>query len=118
MPYHPDVKIAESFYKDANKKLLVWDFTKKAPQKMKKQVFTTLHYFIEHAANRERMHAQLGGLLRLYDFCVKEQIEDLEKMELEQIERFKETLGSDYQKHCYAGVTAWCGNENLGYLNT
>lgn len=88
MPYHPDVKIAESFYKDANKKLLVWDFTKKAPQKMKKQVFTTLHYFIEHAANRERMHAQLGGLLRLYDFCVKEQIEDLEKMELEQIERF------------------------------
>ena len=60
MPYHPDVKIAESFYKDANKKLLVWDFTKKAPQKMKKQVFTTLHYFIEHAANRERMHAQLG----------------------------------------------------------
>lgn len=108
MPYHPDVKIAESFYKDANKKLLVWDFTKKAPQKMKKQVFTTLHYFIEHAANRERMHAQLGGLLRLYDFCVKEQIEDLEKMELEQIERFKETLGSDYQKHCYAGVTAWC----------
>lgn len=34
-----------------------------------KQVFTTLHYFIEHAANRERMHAQLGGLLRLYDFA-------------------------------------------------
>ena len=108
MPYHQDVKIDESFYKDANKKLLVWDFTKKAPQKMKKQVFTTLHYFIEHAANRERLHAQLGGLLRLYDFCVKEQIEDLEKMELEQIERFKETLGSYYQKHYYAGGTAWC----------
>ncbi len=108
MPYHPDIKIAESFYKETNKKLLIWDFTKKAPQKMKKQVFITLHYFIEHAANRERMHAQLGGLLRLYDFCVKEQIEDLEKLELEQIERFKETLGSDYQKHYYTGVTAWC----------
>ena len=66
MPYHPDISIAESFYKEANKKLLVWDFTKKAPQKMKRQVFTILHYFIEHAANRERMHAQLGGLLRLY----------------------------------------------------
>jgi len=75
---------------------------------MKRQVFTTLHYFIEHAANRERMHAQLGGLLRLYDFCVNEQIEDLEKLELEQIERFKETLGTDYQKHYYAGVTVWC----------
>lgn len=108
MPYHPDIKIAESFYKETNKKLLIWDFTKKAPQKMKKQVFISLHYFIEHAANRERMHAQLGGLLRLYDFCVKEQIEDLEKLELEQMERFKETLGSDYQKHYYAGVTAWC----------
>ena len=108
MPYHPDISIAESFYKEANKKLLVWDFTKKAPQKMKRQVFTTLHYFIEHAANRERMHAQLGGLLRLYDFCVNEQIEDLEKLELEQIERFKETLGTDYQKHYYAGVTVWC----------
>ena len=68
-------------------------YERKHHRRMKKQVFTTLHYFIEHAANRERMHAQLGGLLRLYDFCVKEQIEDLEKMELEQIERFKETAG-------------------------
>ena len=100
MPYHPDISIAESFYKEANKKLLVWDFTKKAPQKMKRQVFTILHYFIEHAANRERMHAQLGGLLRLYDFCVNEQIEDLEKLELEQIERL--SLIHIYRNNLYA----------------
>ncbi len=67
------------------------------------------NYFIRNAANAERMHTQLGGLIRLYDFCIDEQIEDIEKLELEQIEKFKETLTTDYQKHQYAGITAWCG---------
>ena len=108
MPYHPDIRIAEMFLKENNRNLLAWDFTQRAPLKMKRQVFEVLHFFIENAANRERMHAQLGGLLRLYNFCIQEQIEDLEKLELDQIERYKDTLETDYQKHYYGGVTSWC----------
>lgn len=107
LPYHPDIEIAEKFYKENNKGILVWNFTRKAPQKLKKQVYTVLHYFIENAANRERMHAQLVGLSKLYDFCVDEQIEDIEKLEQEQIERFKSTLTTEHQKHHYGGITAW-----------
>ena len=106
MPYHPDIRIAEMFLKENNRKLLVWDFTQRASVKMKRQVFEVLHFFIENAANRERMHAQLGGLLRLYNFCIQEQIEDLEK--LAQIGRYKDTLETDNQKHYYGGVTSWC----------
>ncbi len=109
LPYHPDIEIAEKFYKENNKGILVWNFTRKAPQKLKKQIYTVLHYFIENAANRERMHAQLVGLSKLYDFCVEEQIEDIEKLELEQIERFKSTLTTEHQKHHYGGITSWCG---------
>lgn len=108
LPYHPDIEIAEKFYRENNKGILVWDFTRKAPQKLKKQIYKVLHYFIENAANRERMHAQLVGLSKLYDFCVDEQIEDIEKLELEQIERFKHTLTTEHQKHHYGGITAWC----------
>lgn len=50
-----------------------------------------------------------GGLARLYDFCVLEQIEDLEKLEIDQIERFQKTFTTEYQRHYYAGVTYWCG---------
>lgn len=109
LPYHPNIEIAERFFKENNKNLLAWDFTLKTAEKLKRQIFQVLHYFIENAANSERMHAQLGGLARLYDFCVLEQIEDLEKLEIDQIERFQKTFTTEYQRHYYAGVTYWCG---------
>lgn len=109
LPYHPNIEIAERFCKENNKNLLAWDFTLKTAEKLKRQIFQVLHYFIENAANSERMHAQLGGLARLYDFCVLEQIEDLEKLEIDQIERFQKTFTTEYQRHYYAGVTYWCG---------
>lgn len=109
LPYHPDIGIAERFDKEPNKDIRVWDFTQKAPEKMKRQVFQSLHYFIENAANRESVHAQLGGLSRFYAFCIEEQIEDIEKLEVEQLERFKQTLKTDYQKHYYGAVPLWCG---------
>lgn len=109
LPYHPNIEIAERFCRENNKNLLAWDFTLIAAEKLKRQIFQVLHYFIENAANSERMHAQLGGLARLYDFCILEQIEDLEKLEIDQIERFQKTFTTEYQRHYYAGVTYWCG---------
>jgi len=108
LPYHPDIYIADKFYKEINKNIIMWDFRTKAPGKMKRQVFSLLHYFIENAANTDRMHAQLGGLHRLYDFCIDEQIKDLEKLELEHIERFKERLSTVYEKEHFGGITSWC----------
>ena len=57
----------------------------------------------------ERMHAQLGGLLRLYDFCVKKnKSKTLRKWNWNRLRGSRKTPEVIIKKHYYAGVTAWC----------
>ena len=48
LPYHPDLNIAAMFRKSTKKNELAWDFTRKAPEQMKRQVFDILHYALEN----------------------------------------------------------------------
>ncbi len=91
--YHPDVAIAREFYYTQNKDELVFDFSLSAPGKLKRQVFSMLCHVLEKEMKpKNRREMYLVPLKKLYLYCAKENIEDLEALTREQIEGFRRSM--------------------------
>lgn len=88
LPYHPNQQVAMRFLNATLKKDYVWDFERKAPESMKRQIYDILHYSLENDTENETVRVHLLGLQELYDFCTEEGIDDIEAMELDQVQRF------------------------------
>lgn len=70
-------------------------FCKDSAREIKKQVFLLLNYILENLYRddpKERRVRFLLPLHWLYDFCVDEDIEDLERLELSQIDQFEKIV--------------------------
>lgn len=91
--YYPVYEIANAFYYTKDKHELLWDFRIKAPYKMKQQIFHMLMYVLNElpAGNNRRAHYMLP-LKWLYQFCIETGVEDLERLEIVQIEAFREIV--------------------------
>ena len=95
LPYLPDLELVKDFEYVRDKQELVWDFFRRASEKLKKQVFLLLNYILDNLYRddpKERRVRYLLPLHWLYDFCVEEEIDDLEGLELEQIQRFEKIV--------------------------
>ena len=95
LPYLPDQKLAREFEYVQDKKELVWDFARTAPEQLKRQVFYLLTYILENLYQdnpKERRVRYLLPLHWLYDFCVEECITDLECLEMDQIQQFEKIV--------------------------
>ena len=53
LPYHPDPKVSAMFRNSTRKNEHVWDFSRNAPERMKRQVFDILHYELENSTSPE-----------------------------------------------------------------
>lgn len=92
LPYHPEQEIADQFDRFVQTENLVWDFKQDAPRKLKKQVFDVLHYMLKQQMNTSERSSNLAALKKLYEFCIREQVPDIEYLEQGQIERFKASI--------------------------
>lgn len=95
LPYLPDLELVKDFEYVRDKQELVWDFSRKASEKLKRQVFLLLNYILDNLYRnnpKERRVRYLLPLHWLYDFCVEEDIEDLEGLEVEQIQQFEKIV--------------------------
>lgn len=91
--YHPNYRIAKSFYYVRDKNELVFDFSEKASIKMKKQIFSFLNYVLEEKQDRhDRRERFLIPLKRLYLFCCQNNIEDVELLTADQINAFQRSM--------------------------
>ncbi len=108
LPYYPDPEIAEQFENSTKKKDLVWDFSRAAPESMKRQIFIALDYEIRHPINSEYLRTHLVALRKFYDFCTEESIEDIESLELEDIRRFADTLAPGKERNKVPGIVDCC----------
>ncbi len=110
LAYHPNSEIRNQFLKATKKEDLVWDFTKKAPEQMKRQVYSILHYILENREplSKESDRKYLLGLRYLYDFCIRENISDIEQMELSQAERFIQTPMERIRERSKEGILTFC----------
>lgn len=93
LPYLPDQKLAMEFDKVRDKTELVWDFSIEAPEKMKKQIFQVLIYVLKNVKDaKDRRVRFLLPMQWMYQYCIKERIEDIETMELEEIAQLEEIV--------------------------
>lgn len=92
LPYHPEQEIADQFDRFVQTENLVWDFQQDAPKGLKKQVFDVLHYMLKQQMNTSERSSNLAALKKLYEFCIREQVPDIEYLEQGQIERFKASI--------------------------
>lgn len=108
LPYYPNPEIAKQFENSTRKKDLVWDFSRAAPESMKRQIFTALDYEIRHPKNSENLRTHLVALRKFYDFCTEESVEDIESLELEDIRRFADTLAPGEERNKVPGIVDCC----------
>lgn len=91
--YHPDYQTAMRFYFIQDKQDLVFDFSYSASLTLKKQIFSMLEASLElDMSNKAYREQYLVPLKMLYLYCVKEQVRDMEQMELHQAEGFRRYL--------------------------
>lgn len=86
LPEHPDPDIAARFRSAYSQEALRWDFTRAAPEKMKGQILEVLHGLIHTIPDDRMLMKRVISLRRFYDFCVQEGVEDIEKLELDQVD--------------------------------
>lgn len=91
LTHYPEVEVAESFLTSKDGKELVWNFTLECPRKLKMQIFTVLKEVI-HTYEGWIRKEKLLALKRFYQFCVENQVADIETMTLEEEQRFEQEL--------------------------
>lgn len=96
LPYHPDQELALQFDRATKKRELAWDFSQKASKVLKKQIYDVLHFMLRQHISTKNRSDHLTALKRIYEFCIKEQVMDIESMELCQVIKFKDSI--QYQR--------------------
>ena len=108
LPYHPNQELVRKLDKAQRKDELAWDFGRKAPEKMKRQVFSVLNYLLEQDKDRETLRKHIDSLKMFYDFCAGEAIEDIELLELQQYQRFADLLKPGKETEKNIGIVDLC----------
>ena len=96
LSHYPEIEIAESFLTSKDGKELLWDFTLECPQNLKMQIFTVLKEVIHTYKGRYRKE-KLLALQRLYEFCAKQQVADIETMTLVKEQQFEQELSEHFR---------------------
>ena len=107
LPYHPDPEIAERFINAANKNKLAWDFGQKAPEKMKRQIFDSLHYVIGNYSG-DQLLVHLHRLRELYGFCIGRGIGDIDGIEPVLAGEFEEAMRASGENKASSGIIDLC----------
>lgn len=89
LPYHPVQELVERLDACPEKPEWVWDFSVKAPRKMKRQVFDVLNHFLKEDEDGRLLRNHLKKLRIFYQFCVEAQVEDIEQIQPGQIADYK-----------------------------
>ena len=77
---------------------MVWNFKAAASEKLKRQIFTVLEYILENYEVSRLREYKLTGLQLFYEFCIREQITDVQLLELEQETAFHNYLKQKVEK--------------------
>ncbi len=91
--YHPSYPLAMTFYYVQDKEELLFDFSIEASAILKRQIFKMLSHVLETNKNgHDRRERFLLPLKRFYQYCVQQDIEDVEQISEAQIVRFREAI--------------------------
>ena len=98
VPYHSDPVIVKSVETVRCRSNMVWNFKSAASEKLKRQIFTVLEYILKNYEISRLREYKLTGLQLFYEFCIREQITDIQLLELEQETAFQDYLKQKVEK--------------------
>lgn len=98
IPYHSDQKIVQSVENVKNRSYMVWNFQINYNEKMKRQIFDVLEFILENYEPSRIRAYKLTGLQLFYEFCIIQQIVDINYLEQEQEEKFYDFLKQKIEK--------------------
>ena len=98
VPYHSDPVIVKSVETVRCRSNMVWNFKAAASEKLKRQIFTVLEYILKNYEISRLREYKLTGLQLFYEFCIREQITDIQLLELEQETAFQDYLKQKVEK--------------------
>ena len=101
LPYHPVQELVQRLDACPERPEWVWDFSRKAPEKMKRQIFDILN------RDGKLLRDHLKRLWRFYQFCLNAQVEDIEQMGLEQTMDYQKQVMEEGQPKA-AGIIDTC----------
>ena len=91
--YHPEYRIAKTFYYTRDKEELLFDFSIGASSVLKNQIYRMLIHTLETNNNlHDRRERFLIPLKLLYQFCIKHGIDDIEQLTEKQITGFRREI--------------------------
>lgn len=108
--YHSDSKIVQEFRAARQEKILVWDFSRKCSENLKRQIYSALNRIIEVVPNLRVRKNKLLALKRFYDFCAVEKVTDVGLLELKHLDLLQELSKSwGAQAEVYQmGIVSFC----------
>ena len=90
---------------------MVWNFKAAASEKLKRQIFTVLEYILKNYEISRLREYKLTGLQLFYEFCIREQITDIQLLELEQGNSISGLPEAESRERATAKTTEeHCGN--------
>ena len=107
LPYHPVQELVQRLDACPERPEWVWDFSRKAPGEMKRQIFDILNHFLEEDRDGKLLRDHLKRLWRFYQFCLNAQVEDIEQMGLEQTMDYQKQVMEEGQPKA-AGIIDTC----------
>ena len=90
LPYHPVQELVKRLNHMPERAEWVWDFSLPAPELMKRQIYICLNGILKK--DGDLLHVRLFFLHLFYQFCVKEQVADIELIGLEQEQAYRQFL--------------------------
>ena len=70
LPYLPDLELVKDFEYVRDKQELVWDFFRRASEKLKKQVFLLLNYILDNLYRDDPKERRVRYLLPLHGYMI------------------------------------------------
>lgn len=97
LAYHPNPAIAKSYSYTQVKDPLFFDFSLAASDTLKRQVFSLLKYYVEEKANETnhyRIQHFIMPLWHFYNYCISENITDVNMLSSAQVDGFRNYISS------------------------
>ncbi len=95
LPYYPDYKVARAFYYSQNKNELLFDFSLRIPEQLKKQIYSGVLDLINDVKSgntQDLRFLYITPLYHLYHFCIKEHIYNIKMLMHRDVLAFSEYL--------------------------
>lgn len=89
LPYHPAQELVKRMDVSQERPDWVWDFTLPVQERMKRQIYICLNYFLEEDGDLKLLRTRLETLHLFYRFCAEEGISDIEQITLGQVQAYR-----------------------------